>query len=118
MGYSTNQIQHKPCNHDFVTWVFPRLALLHVLTTSFHWFRENNIDVVVKQEVRVDHLRKKGFYIFPRCFIFFQVGPGESHSIGLRFTPQQFPGKAEVFIFINDSEDKNEETFSINAVYT
>ncbi|KAJ7394786.1 Nephrocystin-4 [Desmophyllum pertusum] len=47
-----------------------------------------------------------------------EVGPGESHSIGLRFTPQQFPGKSEVFIFINDSEDKNEETFSINAVYS
>ena len=50
--------------------------------------------------------------------LFLQVGPGQSHSIGLRFTPQQFPGKAEIFIFINDSEDKNEETFSINAVYT
>ena len=49
---------------------------------------------------------------------FLQVGPGQSHSIGLRFTPQQFPGKAEIFIFINDSDDKNEETFSINAVYT
>lgn len=47
-----------------------------------------------------------------------QVGTGESHSIGLRFTPQQFPGKSEILIFINDSEDKNEETFSINAVYT
>lgn len=47
-----------------------------------------------------------------------EVGPGESHSIGLRFNPQQFPGKAELLIFINDSEDKNEETFSISAVYT
>ncbi|PFX29929.1 Nephrocystin-4 [Stylophora pistillata] len=47
-----------------------------------------------------------------------EVGTGESHSIGLRFTPQQFPGKSEILIFINDSEDKNEETFSINAVYT
>ena len=46
------------------------------------------------------------------------MGPGESHSIGLRFTPQQFPGKAELLIFINDSEDKNEETFCISALYT
>jgi len=51
-------------------------------------------------------------------FLFLKVSAGESHSIGLCFTPQQFPGKAEIFIFINDSEDKNEETFSINAVYT
>ena len=51
-------------------------------------------------------------------FLFLKVGAGESHSIGLRFTPQQFPGKAEIFIFINDSEDKNEETLSVNAVYT
>lgn len=47
-----------------------------------------------------------------------EVGSGESHSIGLRFTPQQFPGKAELLIFINDSEDKNEETFCISALYT
>lgn len=32
-----------------------------------------------------------------------EVGTGESHSIGLRFTPQQFPGKSEILIFINDS---------------
>lgn len=47
-----------------------------------------------------------------------QVAAGESHSIGLRFTPQQFPGKADILIFINDPEDKNEETFSITAQYT
>lgn len=47
-----------------------------------------------------------------------QVAAGESHSIGLRFTPQQFPGKADILIFINDAEDKNEETFSITAQYT
>jgi len=58
------------------------------------------------------------FYIVLFLFLFLKVGAGESHSIGLPFTPQQFPGKAEIFIFINDSEDKNEETFSINAIYT
>ena len=47
-----------------------------------------------------------------------QVGAGESHNIGLRFTPQQTPGSAQILIFINDSEDKNEETFSITAVYS
>ncbi|XP_068699711.1 nephrocystin-4-like [Montipora foliosa] len=47
-----------------------------------------------------------------------EVGAGESHSIGLRFAPQQFPGKAEILIFINDAEDKNEETFRISAQYT
>ncbi|KAK2557771.1 Nephrocystin-4 [Acropora cervicornis] len=47
-----------------------------------------------------------------------EVAAGESHSIGLRFTPQQFPGKADILIFINDPEDKNEETFSITAQYT
>ncbi|XP_048580949.1 nephrocystin-4 isoform X2 [Nematostella vectensis] len=46
-----------------------------------------------------------------------EVGPGASHNIGLRFSPQPAPAVTQILIFINDSEGKNEETFSITAVY-
>ncbi|KXJ14289.1 Nephrocystin-4 [Exaiptasia diaphana] len=46
-----------------------------------------------------------------------EVGPGQSQHIGLKFAPQQMAGTQQLMIFINDSEGKNEETFSISAVY-
>ncbi|GFO41876.1 nephrocystin-4, partial [Plakobranchus ocellatus] len=45
------------------------------------------------------------------------IGPGESHPIGLRFMPVMQPGTAEIMVFINDDEDKNEETFRVTANY-
>ncbi|KAK3738109.1 hypothetical protein QZH41_013840 [Actinostola sp. cb2023] len=47
-----------------------------------------------------------------------EVGPGDSQHIGLRFAPQQTAGTQPLMIFINDTEGKNEETFSISAVYS
>ena len=46
-----------------------------------------------------------------------EVGPGETTSIGLRFAPSQAPGTAEILVFINDEDDKNEETFCVRASY-
>lgn len=46
-----------------------------------------------------------------------QIGGGESYNIGLRFAPSQSPGTEEILIFINDMEDKNEETYCIKVVY-
>lgn len=45
------------------------------------------------------------------------IGSGESHTIGLRFMPVMQPGAAEIMVFINNEEDKNEETFRITATY-
>uniref|UniRef100_A0A8C9WBA9 Nephrocystin 4 n=1 Tax=Scleropages formosus TaxID=113540 RepID=A0A8C9WBA9_SCLFO len=47
----------------------------------------------------------------------FQVGGGETHSIGLRFAPSQSPGTEEILVFINNQDDKNEETFCIRVRY-
>uniref|UniRef100_A0A8C3YS56 Nephrocystin 4 n=1 Tax=Catagonus wagneri TaxID=51154 RepID=A0A8C3YS56_9CETA len=47
----------------------------------------------------------------------FQVGGGETHTIGLRFAPRQRAGEEEILIHINDHEDKNEETFCVKVVY-
>ncbi|XP_070560469.1 nephrocystin-4-like isoform X2 [Ptychodera flava] len=47
-----------------------------------------------------------------------EIGAGETHTIGLRFSPSQVQGSAEILIFINDAEDKNEETFCVKAIYT
>ncbi|KAM6216885.1 nephrocystin-4 [Rhynchocyon petersi] len=47
----------------------------------------------------------------------FEVGGGETYTIGLRFAPSQRPGEEEILIYINDHEDKNEETFCVKVIY-
>ncbi|KAM4872565.1 nephrocystin-4 isoform 2-T2 [Thomomys bottae] len=47
----------------------------------------------------------------------FQVGGGETYTIGLRFVPSESPGQEEILIYINDHEDKNEETFCVKVIY-
>lgn len=46
-----------------------------------------------------------------------EIDAGDSHPIGLRFMPVMQPGVAEIMVFINNEEDKNEETFRITANY-
>lgn len=46
-----------------------------------------------------------------------EIGGGETQTIGLRFTPVTKAGSVEVMVFINDEDDKNEETFKITASY-
>ncbi|TEA39328.1 hypothetical protein DBR06_SOUSAS2110085 [Sousa chinensis] len=45
----------------------------------------------------------------------FQVGGGETYTIGLRFASRQKAGEEEILIYINDHEDKNEETFCVKC---
>ncbi|XP_022454525.1 nephrocystin-4 isoform X3 [Delphinapterus leucas] len=47
----------------------------------------------------------------------FQVGGGETYTIGLRFASRQKAGEEEILIYINDYEDKNEETFCVKVIY-
>ncbi|KAG8568686.1 hypothetical protein GDO81_014109 [Engystomops pustulosus] len=47
----------------------------------------------------------------------FEVGAGETYTIGLRFAPGESSGHEEILIFINDQEDKNEETFCVKVNY-
>lgn len=46
------------------------------------------------------------------------IAGGDSQNIGLRFAPVLYPGSLELLVFINDEEDKNEETFCIKATYS
>lgn len=46
-----------------------------------------------------------------------QIGGGETYTIGLRFAPSQSTGEEEILIYINDHEDKNEETFCVKVTY-
>ncbi|KAK3104423.1 hypothetical protein FSP39_001776 [Pinctada imbricata] len=46
-----------------------------------------------------------------------EIEGGDTHTIGLKFVPIMKPGMAEIMVFINDEEDKNEETFKITAKY-
>ncbi|XP_063001423.1 nephrocystin-4 [Elgaria multicarinata webbii] len=47
----------------------------------------------------------------------FKIGGGETYTIGLRFAPSQSAGEEEILIYINDHEDKNEETFCVKVTY-
>ncbi|XP_074874264.1 nephrocystin-4 isoform X2 [Carettochelys insculpta] len=47
----------------------------------------------------------------------FEIGGGETYTIGLRFAPSQNTGEEEILIYINDHEDKNEETFCVKVAY-
>ncbi|XP_063173782.1 nephrocystin-4 [Candoia aspera] len=47
----------------------------------------------------------------------FEVGGGETHTIGLRFAPSQNTGEEEILIYINDADGKNEETFCVKVTY-
>ncbi|XP_075762563.1 nephrocystin-4 isoform X2 [Pelodiscus sinensis] len=47
----------------------------------------------------------------------FELGGGEMYTIGLRFAPSQSTGEEEILIYINDQEDKNEETFCVKVAY-
>ncbi|XP_047228161.1 nephrocystin-4-like isoform X4 [Girardinichthys multiradiatus] len=48
----------------------------------------------------------------------FQIGGGESHTIGLRFAPSQSPGSAEILVYVNNLEEKTEETFCVKVNYS
>ncbi|KAM9342563.1 nephrocystin-4 [Pholidichthys leucotaenia] len=48
----------------------------------------------------------------------FQIGGGESYSIGLRFAPSQSPGSAEILVYVNNMEEKTEETFCVKVIYS
>ncbi|KAM9033387.1 nephrocystin-4 isoform 1-T2 [Sarcophilus harrisii] len=47
----------------------------------------------------------------------FEVDAGETYTIGLRFAPSNSSGMEEILIYINDHEDKNEETFCVKVIY-
>ncbi|XP_041378583.1 nephrocystin-4-like [Gigantopelta aegis] len=46
-----------------------------------------------------------------------EVGGGAQYTIRLSFVPVMQPGVAEIMVFINDEDDKNEETFRVTANY-
>ncbi|KAM7404388.1 hypothetical protein PAMP_011736 [Pampus punctatissimus] len=43
----------------------------------------------------------------------FQIGGGESYTIGLRFAASQSPGSVEILVYVNNLEEKTEETFCV-----
>ncbi|KAM3617205.1 uncharacterized protein V6R79_003322 [Siganus canaliculatus] len=48
----------------------------------------------------------------------FQIGGGESYTIGLRFAPSQSPGSLEILVYVNNLEEKTEETFCVKVNYS
>ncbi|KAM4562311.1 nephrocystin-4 [Odontesthes bonariensis] len=48
----------------------------------------------------------------------FQIGGGESYTVGLRFAPSQSPGSAEILVYVNNLEEKTEETFCVKVNYS
>ncbi|XP_069383220.1 nephrocystin-4 isoform X3 [Paralichthys olivaceus] len=48
----------------------------------------------------------------------FQVSGGQSYTIGLRFAPSQSPGSVKIHVYVNNLEEKTEETFVVNVNYS
>ncbi|TDH10839.1 hypothetical protein EPR50_G00079340 [Perca flavescens] len=48
----------------------------------------------------------------------FQIGGGESYTIGLRFAPSRSPGSVEILVYVNNLEEKTEETFCVKVNYS
>ncbi|KAM4737861.1 nephrocystin-4 isoform 2-T2 [Anableps anableps] len=48
----------------------------------------------------------------------FQIGGGENYTIGLRFAPSQSPGSVEILVYVNNLEEKTEETFCVKVNYS
>ncbi|XP_037629345.1 nephrocystin-4 [Sebastes umbrosus] len=48
----------------------------------------------------------------------FQINGGESYTIGLRFAPSQSPGSVEILVYVNNLEEKTEETFCVKVNYS
>jgi len=46
-----------------------------------------------------------------------EIGPNSSASIGLQFAPAAARGCVDILIFINDQEDRNEDTFAVKVTY-
>ncbi|KAM3871709.1 nephrocystin-4-like [Diretmus argenteus] len=48
----------------------------------------------------------------------FQIGGGESYAIGLRLAPSQSSGSVEILVYINNLQEKTEETFCVKVNYS
>ncbi|KAJ3585941.1 hypothetical protein NHX12_012348 [Muraenolepis orangiensis] len=48
----------------------------------------------------------------------FQVGGGEVHTIGLRFAPSQSGGSTEISVYVNNPDERTEETFCLKVNYS
>ena len=46
-----------------------------------------------------------------------ELDAGETQSIGMKFAPYMNRGILEILVYINDENDKTEETFCVKAVY-
>lgn len=46
----------------------------------------------------------------------FELEPKETGTIHLRFVPQNFRHAQEIFLYINDTEGKTEETYGIKIL--
>ncbi|KAK2851127.1 hypothetical protein Q5P01_007403 [Channa striata] len=48
----------------------------------------------------------------------FQIGGGETYTVGLRFASSQRPGSVEILVYVNNLEEKTEETFCVKVRYS
>uniref|UniRef100_A0A3Q4HZB7 Nephrocystin 4 n=1 Tax=Neolamprologus brichardi TaxID=32507 RepID=A0A3Q4HZB7_NEOBR len=48
----------------------------------------------------------------------FQIRGGESYTIGLRFATSQSPGSVDILVYVNNLEEKTEETFCVKVNYS
>lgn len=53
------------------------------------------------------------------CYFYYvQIRGGESYTIGLRFATSQSPGSVDILVYVNNLEEKTEETFCVKVNYS
>ncbi|XP_067124554.1 nephrocystin-4-like isoform X2 [Centruroides vittatus] len=85
---------------------------------------------ITSQDIAIKRITYSNQYNYPKTYLVssshpqllqlaeqkFSIKPRKNYSLGLLFFPQHKPMSEEIFIFVNNLEGKNEETFSIRMV--
>lgn len=76
------------------------------------WFTERFFSYLIKAE------KEQTSKVNVCCVYCVQIGGGESYTIGLRFAPSQSPGSVDILVYVNNLEEKTEETFCVKVEYS
>ncbi|XP_023215913.1 nephrocystin-4-like [Centruroides sculpturatus] len=85
---------------------------------------------ITSQDIAIKRITYSNQYNYPKTYLVssshpqllqlaeqkFSIEPRKNYSLGLLFFPQHKPMSEEIFIFVNNLEGKNEETFSIRMI--
>lgn len=84
-------------------------------------FATNRDDLLTFKERRIKYVYRfmafKNFEIMIFYVVVSRFSAGEQKTLALRFLPNPFTGFVEIYVFINNENDTNEETFALRVHY-